>query len=94
MCLPSQNILSKCSGWGKELRADESDIELNFVLNGLAKYILTISSNSFIIPGSKHFTSDNVVLALLCFLKHSVLGHMEAYFHCRSMLLGGRNMYR
>ena len=58
-----QNTFSNGSGWGKEIilwlfEQNESDIKPNFVLNNLTN-MRKISSNSFLILGSLHFTSDN-----------------------------------
>ena len=89
--------LSKGSGWGKDIllwsfQQNKRGIKLNFVLNSSA-YMQRISSNIFLILGSKHFTSENGVLVLFCFLKTIfVLCHQESKFNRHSMLLNVRNM--
>ena len=65
------NILSNGSGWGKDIilwsfEHNESDIKLQFVLYSSA-YMQNISSNIFIILGSKHFTSENGALVFFFF---------------------------
>ena len=97
MHIPPKNTLSKVSGWGEEIRLwsfkqNESDIKLNFVLNSSA-YMRKISSTIFFILGSTHFTSENWVLVLFCFLKTMfVLCHQNQIFNRNSMLVTVRHM--
>ena len=73
---PTTNVQKAMGGFKKLLWSfehNESDIKFNVIifLNSSA-YMRNISSNSFILSGSKHFTSDNGVLVLFCFLKNNV----------------------
>ena len=85
MNIPPEKTLSKGSGWRKDIllwsfKQNESGTKLNFVLNSSA-YMRNISSNIFVILESKHFTPENGVLVLSCFLKTMfVLCHQESDF--------------